>query len=83
MKQIVCKYDMFDLYQSIFLIDENGVQQIGSSNTENLADTIVSYCNQYNIFNVHLFGNAESLLNIQNSIINTNFSHNSIEVEVN
>ena len=83
MNQIICKYDMFDLYQSIFLVDENGPRLIGSSNMENLADTIVAYCNQYNTFKVHLYGNEESLLSIQDSIVNTKFSQNPIEVEVN
>lgn len=84
MKYIVCSYNMFDLFQSIYLVETDHIPQlIGHGLIKDLPDMLLSLCSQYETYKIKLFGNTDVLIELQEQIFNLNYANYPIEIEVN
>ena len=87
MKRVYCEIHMFDLHQSIYVVDSavGDKEQVAITTLEELPEVISAICDARQVFKVTLAGNsvygaavAEDLL----AYSKKNYSQNNIEVEV-
>lgn len=87
MKRVYCEIHMFDLHQSIYVVDPaaGNKEQVAITTLEELPEVISAICDARQVFKVTLAGNsvygaavAEDLL----AYSKQNYSWNNIEVEV-
>lgn len=83
MKYIMCKFDMFNINQTFYLIEDNRQVIIGQIPIEEIIETLPVYCNRYEAYKIHFYGNSEYLYKISEEIMNTKYSNKPIEIEVN
>ena len=86
MKKIVGTFNLFELYQSIFLIDDEKQSHIAICSLDDMAKNIADLCHIHQVSNVHLFGNAETAKEIALDIrsnASLKYGNNMIEVEIN
>ena len=86
MPVIYCKINMFDAEQKIYIVDDGQPQEVTSVDLKHLDGTIAALCYERNIYNVHLFGLRDFIIDVKKAINMTEnlmFSQNRIEVEVN
>lgn len=67
--ELVCKIDLFSYSQQIYLRDNNTVTFLSSSTIQDLANTLINYCNLYGIDTIHLFGIKKNLEKFQEEIL--------------
>ena len=87
MKRVYCEIHMFDLHQSIYVVDSavGNKEQVAITTLEELPEVISAICDARKVFKVTLAGNsvygaavAEDLL----AYSKKHYSWNNIEVEV-
>lgn len=86
MPVIYCAINLFDADQVIYLIEENNQKEIAKTPLDYLDGTLAALCHDKEIYNVHLFGLEDFVIDIANKINKTEelmFSQNRIKVEVN
>lgn len=86
MKKIVGTFHLFDLHQSIFLIDEEKQSHIAICNLQDMAKNIADLCHVHQVNQVHLYGTSEVAKEIADDIranSGLKYSNNNIEVEIN
>ena len=86
MKKIVGTFHLFELHQSIFLIDDENQSHIAICSLDDMAKNIADLCHVHQVNNVHLFGNAETAKEIASDIranSGLKYNNNTIEVEIN
>lgn len=78
MEKIICKINMFDSLQVIYLYRDSGITTLSLSKISDLSINIINYCKQLNIFLVHLFGPEDFLEPIIKDL-----KENNIKVDIN
>ena len=87
MKRVYCELHMFDLHQTIYVVDpETGKQQAAAITTmEELPEVISAICDSQKVFKVTLSGNSifgEAVAQDLVAYSKKHYSWNNIEVEV-
>lgn len=81
--KIFCNINDFDLNQTLYLIGEGQMQQLGVVPTASLAQVIVAACIQYSANTIQLSGSRQYLEGlIQNIQIIPSYSTHNIKIEV-
>lgn len=80
MKKIICKFDIFDLYQSILLMDNNKFSLIKESSIDSLINDIIDISNELQVFNIHFFGNETYIKKFKEDVL---LKNKNLKVEVN
>ena len=86
MKKIVGTFHLFELHQSIFLIDEDKQSHIAICSLDDMANTITNLCHIHGVESVHLYGNNETAQEIALDIQKAGalkYNNFNINVEVN
>lgn len=86
MQVIYCKINLFDADQTIYLIKNGEEKEIAKAPLEYLDGTLAALCHDKQVFDVHLFGIQDFVIDIATKISQTEnlmFSQNKIKVEVN
>lgn len=78
MEKIICKINMFDSLQVIYLYRDSDINTLSLSKISDLSTNIINYCKQLNIFLVHLFGPEDFLEPIIKDL-----KENEIKVDIN
>ena len=87
MKRVYCEIHMFDLNQSIYIVDpETGAKDcIAMTTLEELPEVISAICDSQKVYNVTLSGNSVFGAAVSEDILaysKKHYSWNNIEVEV-
>ena len=84
MQVILCKINSFDYLQQIYLVDS--LQQpraIGQTTMNSLSESLARLAVSYSVHNIHLFGQKEMCMGIDEGIHETlNSTYNNFEVKV-
>lgn len=84
--KVLCNLNLFDLEQTIYLIDDHGkVEPIAATEVEQLSEVIAAICNEYDAHDVTLTGNRIYALNLADNIEEyglKHYSNNKIKVEI-
>lgn len=86
MKKIVGTFNLFELHQSIFLIDDEKQSHIAICTLDDMGKNIADFCHIHQVNQVHLYGNNETAKEIALDIRSNaglKYSNNNIEVEIN
>ena len=88
MSQIICNVNVFDLNQTIYLIDEYNAQNvIKTTNLTILGNYIAKICQQKKCYKVHLFGSQVYLEDMVipqiKEYLGSTFGLDELELEVN
>ena len=88
MSQIICNVNVFDLNQTIYLIDEYNAQNvIKTTNLTILGNVIAKVCQQKKCYKVHLFGSQVYLEDMVipqiKEYLGSTFGLDELELEVN
>ena len=88
MSQIICNVNVFDLNQTIYLIDEYNAQNvIKTTNLTILGNDIAKICKQKKCYKVHLFGSQVYLEDMVipqiKEYLGSTFGLDELELEVN
>lgn len=88
MSQIICNVNVFDLNQTIYLIDEYNAQNvIKTTNLTILGNDIAKVCQQKKCYKVHLFGSQVYLEDMVipqiKEYLGSTFGLDKLELEVN
>lgn len=78
MEKIICKINMFDSLQVIYLYKDSRITTLSLSKISDLSTNIINYCKQLNIFLVHFFGSEDFLEPIIKDL-----RENKIKVDIN
>lgn len=83
--KIICKYQLFDREQRVYVIKDGNLIQKHSVLTTNLGEFITEQCYKYNIYRVQLYGNSKTLFLVSAKIAEQekyNYNLNKIEIEI-
>ena len=86
MQVVYCRINLFDVDQTIYLIKNGEEKEIAKAPLEHLDSTLAALCHEKQVFNVHLFGLQDFVIDVAKNINKTEglmFSQNKIKVEVN
>ena len=86
MQVIYCRINLFDADQTIYLITDGEEKEIAKAPLEYLDGTLAALCHDKQVFDVHLFGLQDFVVDIAKRVNKTEdlmFSQNRIKVEVN
>lgn len=86
MPVIYCRINLFDMDQKIYLVNGENEKEIAKAPLDHLDGTLVALCHDKDVYNVHLFGLQDFVIDIAKAINKTEdlmFSQNRIQVEVN
>lgn len=86
MQVIYCRINLFDADQTIYLIKDGEEKEIAKAPLEYLDGTLAALCHDKEVFDVHLFGLQDFVVDVARKISKTEdlmFSQNRIKVEVN
>ena len=86
MQVIYCRINLFDADQTIYLIKDGEEKEIAKAPLEYLDCTLAALCHDRQVFDVHLFGLQDFVVDVAKKINKTEdlmFSQNRIKVEVN
>ena len=82
---IVCNINLFDSSQSIYLMTDNGCQNVGSSTLVDLPLTLVGLCDSCGVNKIHLSGSirySEAMCEDILWFAKTKYHIDNIEIEV-
>ena len=87
MKRVYCEIHMFDLHQSIYVVDSavGNKEQVAITTLEELPEVISAICDAKKIYKVFLAGNSVYGAAVSEDILaysNRHYNWNNIEVEV-
>ena len=87
MKRVYCEIHMFDLHQSIYVVDPavGDKEQVAITTLEELPEVISAICDARQVFKVILAGNSVYGAAVAEDLLvytKKNYSWNNIEVEV-
>ena len=86
MQVIYCRINLFDADQIIYLIKDGEEKEIAKAPLEYLDGTLAALCHDRQVFDVHLFGLQDFVVDVAKKVNKTEdlmFSQNRIKVEVN
>ena len=86
MQVIYCRINLFDADQTIYLIKDGEEKEIAKAPLEYLEGTLAALCHDRQVFDVHLFGLQDFVVDVAKKVNKTEdlmFSQNRIKVEVN
>lgn len=86
MQVIYCRINLFDADQTIYLIEDGEEKEIAKAPLEYLDGTLAALCHDRQVFDVHLFGLQDFVVDVAKKVNKTEdlmFSQNRIKVEVN
>lgn len=79
--QLICRLNLFELNQEIYLVTENTFEKISQANLNDLSTALSAIAAERNVKIVHIFGNPDYAMQIKQEL-RLKFSNN-IEVEIN
>lgn len=88
MSIIYCSINEFDKNSSVYMRDgENEIISLGEVDNSELANQLLTLCNQRKVYNVHLLGSDDFLNGIAEMMIEQNITNygktNELKIEVN
>lgn len=85
MKILTCNFNLYDLHQSIYLIDEETetMKKLCICTVDEIGNHMAQLASQLDINKIHLYGNNEYVNDIVNKIQSSNYNSNNIKIEVN
>ena len=85
MKILTCNFNLYDLHQSIYFIDEetNTIKKLCICTVDEIGNHMAQLANQLDINIIHLYGNDEYINDIVNRIQSSNYNSNNLKIEVN
>lgn len=86
MQVIYCRINLFDADQTIYLIKDGEEKEIAKAPLEYLDGTLAALCHDRQVFDVHLFGLQDFVVDVAKKVNKTEdlmFSQSRIKVEVN
>ena len=85
MKVLTCNFNLYDLHQSIFLVDqeEDTVKKLCICSIDEIGNHMAQLASQLDVNNIHLYGNKDYAESIINTIRQSNYNSNDLRIEVN
>lgn len=80
---LICQFNMFDLNQQIYEIQNGKMVPVGTVITEELPNAMVNYCIGNNINKIHLYGNevfVSEITDYMRLILKKNYNLNEDEI---
>lgn len=85
-KILVCNFNLFDLHQTIMLVDDYDHKTVSVTTLTDLGKSLSELCNANGIEYIHLYGDnsyANKIIKDFDKASNLKFSKNKVKIEVN
>lgn len=86
--KLVCRFNLFDMKQPIYAVDEGGSVELGTSNLFNIAEDMTKWAGieEYKTNKYHLYGSephAKMIAKQIKKLVASKYGENNVEVEIN